>query len=220
MSKAQYLLNPRVRQVLIVLKIVLIGDGGVGKTAIRERYLGKGFQSQYVLTIGADFAMSENVVNGIAVKYQIWDLAGQERFDGVREVYYKGALGALLVFDVTRPDSFYNIPKWVNELWTNNGRNRVPIIVVGNKIDLRESFDEIISSEHGRKMTQKLSKLTSREGFTCHYIETSAKTGAKIPDAFALLGTNILNFAENRKIIRQTAGRSTKSLVKQPVIKQ
>ncbi|MFX0150280.1 MAG: Rab family GTPase [Candidatus Hodarchaeota archaeon] len=220
MSIEDYLLNFRVRKVLIVLKIVLIGDGGVGKTAIREQYLGKGFQSQYVLTIGADFALSENIVNGTAVKYQIWDLAGQERFDVVREVYYRGALGALLVYDVTRPESFYNIPKWVNELWTNNGRDKVPIILVGNKMDLRETFNETISPKHGRSMAQKLSKLTSREGFTCHYIETSAKTGNRIPEAFSLLGTNILKFAENRKIIRQTAARSTQSLVKQPVIKQ
>ncbi|MFX0173399.1 MAG: Rab family GTPase [Candidatus Hodarchaeota archaeon] len=205
---------------MIVLKIVLIGDGGVGKTAIREQYLGKGFQKQYIITIGADFAMRENNVNGTDIKYQIWDLAGQERFDGVREVYYKGALGALLVYDVTRFDSFYNIPKWINELWTNNGKGRVPVIIVGNKIDLRESCNETISSEQGRILAEQLSKMTtSCEGFTCYYIETSAKTGAKIPEAFSLLGVNILKFAEKRKIIRQTTGRSKQSLVKESVIK-
>jgi small GTP-binding protein len=205
---------------LIVLKIVLIGDGGVGKTAIRERYLGKGFQSQYVLTIGADFAMREDIVNGTTIKYQIWDLAGQERFDGVRGVYYKGALGALLIYDVTRPDSYYNTPKWINELWTNNGRNRVPIVVVANKIDSRQTCNETISSEHGRIFTEKLTKLTSREGFACHFIETSAKTGVNIPEAFSLLGENIMKFAENRKNIRLKTGQSTQSLVRQPVIKQ
>lgn len=205
---------------MIVLKIVLIGDGGVGKTAIRERYLGKGFQSRYVLTIGADFATRDDIVHGTAVKYQIWDLAGQERFDGVREIYYKGALGALLVYDVTRPDSYYDAPKWINEFWTNNGWSRVPVVVVANKIDLRQACDETISSEQGRIFTEKLTKMTSREGFACHYIETSAKTGVNIPEAFSVLGENIMKFAENRKNIKQKTSHSTQSLVRKPVIKQ
>ncbi|MFX0186039.1 MAG: Rab family GTPase [Candidatus Hodarchaeota archaeon] len=205
---------------MIVLKIVLIGDGGVGKTAIRERYLGKGFQSRYVLTIGADFATRDDIINGNSVKYQIWDLAGQERFDGVREIYYKGALGALLVYDVTRPDSYYNAPKWINEVWNNCGRSRVPIVVVANKIDLRQTDDETISSEHGRLLTEKLTKLISREGVACHYIETSAKTGANIPDAFSLLGKNIMNFVESLKKVKQKTSYSVQSLVNQPPIKQ
>ena len=177
---------------MIVLKVLLIGDGGVGKTAIRERYLGKGFDSQYVLTIGADFATRDDVAYDSPVRYQIWDLAGQERFEGVRGVYYRGALGALLVFDVTRPDSYFNIPKWVKELWANNGRGKVPIIIVANKIDMRESEEETISAEQGRLFSEKLTKMTSLEGFACHYIETSAKTGVKINDAFTLLGENIM----------------------------
>ena len=152
---------------MTVLKIVLIGDGGVGKTAIRERYLGKGFKAQYLLTIGADFAMRDDVIRGESIRYQIWDLAGQQRFDAVREVYYKGSVGALLVYDVTRPDSYFNTPKWINELWTNNGRGRVPIVVVANKIDMRELSDDTVSPEQGRIFTERLTKLTRPEGFDC-----------------------------------------------------
>jgi small GTP-binding protein len=213
-------LNTKERQVLIVLKVLLIGDGGVGKTAIRERYLGKGFEAQYMLTIGADFAKKDDFVYGTPVRYQIWDLAGQERFDGVREVYYKGALGALLVFDVTRPDSFFNIPKWVKELWTNNGRSKVPIVIVANKIDMRESENETISSEQGRLMAEKLTKITSREGFACFYIETSAKTGVKINDAFSLLGENIMKYVEKRNMIKHKTSSSGQSMVNQQVAKQ
>jgi small GTP-binding protein len=206
---------------LIVLKIVLIGDGGVGKTAIRERYLGKGFKSQYVLTIGADFATKDDIVNKIPVRYQIWDLAGQERFDGVRGVYYRGTLGALLVFDVIRPDSYQSIPKWVKELWAHNGKGKVPLIVVGNKIDLRtQSCDNAISTEYGKSLTEKLTKMTSDAGFVCHYIETSAKTGFNVSDAFSLLGENIMRFTEQRNHIRRKMGRSVESLTIQPVIKQ
>lgn len=193
---------------MTVLKIVLIGDGGVGKTAIRERYLGKGFKAQYLLTIGADFAMRDDVVRGVAIRYQIWDLAGQQRFDAVREVYYKGSVGALLVYDVTRPDSYFNTPKWINELWTNNGRGRVPIVVVANKIDMRELSDDTVSSEQGRIFTERLTKLTKPEGFDCYFIETSAKTGVNIQAAFTLLGENIMRFVDRqRKTSRKTTSR-------------
>ncbi len=193
---------------MTVLKIVLIGDGGVGKTAIRERYLGKGFKAQYLLTIGADFAMRDDVIRGESIRYQIWDLAGQQRFDAVREVYYKGSVGALLVYDVTRPDSYFNTPKWINELWTNNGRGRVPIVVVANKIDMRELSDDTVSPEQGRIFTERLTKLTKPEGFDCYYIETSAKTGVSIQAAFTLLGENILKFvSKQRKTSRKTTSR-------------
>ena len=181
---------------MTVYKIALIGDGGVGKTSIRERYLGNGFKAQYLLTVGADFAMRDDNINGYSVRYQIWDLAGQNRFDGVREAYYNGCVGGLLVYDITRPESFYNSPKWINELWTNNGRGRVPIVVVANKIDLSNIAENTISRNQGWSFTNNLSNLTDSDGFHCHFIETSAKTGANIPQAFALLGLNVLKFIE------------------------
>ena len=192
---------------MTVLKIVLCGDGGVGKTAIRERYLGKGFKSQYLLTIGADFAMRDDKIGTTPIRYQIWDLAGQQRFDAVREVYYKGCVGALLVYDVTRPDSYFNTPKWINELWGNNGRGRVPIVVVANKIDMRELSDDTVSPEQGRVFTNRLTDLTKSEGFECSYIETSAKTGVNIQSAFALLGTNVMKFVENQRKTSRTTSR-------------
>ncbi len=198
---------------MTVLKIVLIGDGGVGKTAIRERYLGHGFKAQYLLTIGADFAMQDSTIAGESIRFQIWDLAGQQRFDAVREVYYKGSVGALLVYDVTRPDSYFNTPKWINELWTHNGRGRVPIVVVANKIDMRELSDDTVSPEQGRVFTERLTNLTKPEGFTCNYIETSAKTGVNIESAFSLLGENIIRFV-NRQ--RKTSRRITARLQSRP----
>ncbi|MHA2226464.1 MAG: Rab family GTPase [Candidatus Hodarchaeales archaeon] len=179
---------------MAVYKIALIGDGGVGKTAIRERYLGNAFNNQYLLTVGADFSMHDDDINGLPVRYQIWDLSGQQRFNGVREAFYNGCVGALLVYDITRPDSFFNMPKWINELWTNNGRGRVPIVVVANKIDLRDRLDNTISPVQGWSFIKNLSILTESDGFECHFIETSAKTGVKIPQAFSLLGTNIHKF--------------------------
>ncbi|MFX0125198.1 MAG: Rab family GTPase [Candidatus Hodarchaeota archaeon] len=206
---------------MTVLKIVLIGDGGVGKTAIRERYLGKGFKAQYLLTIGADFAMRDDTIRGDSIRYQIWDLAGQQRFDAVREVYYKGSVGALLVYDVTRPDSYFNTPKWINELWTNNGRGRVPMVVVANKIDMRELSDDTVSPEQGRIFTDRLTKLTKPEGFDCYYIETSAKTGVNIQAAFSQLGESIMRFvSRQRKTSRAATSRLRTAAQQQRISRQ
>lgn len=143
--------------------------------------------------------MRDDLIDGKSIRYQIWDLAGQQRFDAVREVYYKGCIGALLVYDVTRPDSYFNTPKWINELWTNNGRGRVPIIVVANKIDMRELSDDTVSSEQGRVFTDRLTNLTKPEGFACNFIETSAKTGINVDRAFEMLGINIMKFVEKQR---------------------
>ncbi|MHA2203636.1 MAG: Rab family GTPase, partial [Candidatus Hodarchaeales archaeon] len=116
-------------------KICLLGDGGVGKTSLRERFLGKGFQSGYILTIGADFAVQNLEIDGTQYKFQIWDLAGQQRFEAVRALYYKGSHGAILVFDRTRPESLFNLENWKRELFTNVGR-QIPYIILGNKSDL------------------------------------------------------------------------------------
>jgi len=177
-----------------LVKIVLAGDGAVGKTTLRRRYLGEGFQASYLMTIGADFAVKTVDVGGRTIKFQIWDLAGQPRFQIVREMYYRGALGGLLVFDVTRWDSFKNLPLWLEELWRSNGRGCVPVVFVGNKIDLRTDDADSIQEEYGVKYSQDVSNVTNQYGFSVSYIETSAKTGELVDNAFQVLGTNILSF--------------------------
>ncbi|MHA1451212.1 MAG: GTP-binding protein, partial [Candidatus Hodarchaeales archaeon] len=127
----------------IILKTVLIGDGAVGKTSIRNSYMGKKFQPTYMATIGADFAVKDiNIYANKIVRFQIWDLAGQQRFDSIRDTYYLGAHVAMIVFDHTRPDSFLNIPKWLNELWIHNGSGPIPFVILGNKTDLIDKSDE------------------------------------------------------------------------------
>jgi small GTP-binding protein len=178
------------------VKICLLGDGAVGKTALRERYLGKGFSSNYIMTIGADFAVKAVTVGERPAKFQIWDLAGQPRFSSVRALYYRGSMGALLIFDVTRPDSFINQRAWVDELWKSNGKGPVPIVLLGNKADLRGQSGDEISNEQALAYAEKLSEETQATGFEIHYLETSAKTGQNVDDAFQLLGKNILKYVE------------------------
>ncbi len=183
------------------LKIILIGDGAVGKTSIRRQYLGEGFRNDYQMTIGADLASKESPVlysGGRQVKYLIWDLAGQPRFEGVRKAYYMSAMGAIVVFDTTRVESFQNIVGWMNEFWKLNGRGPVPIIILGNKADLRDEGIIGVSDAKARKFAQTLSHVAKEyRGFDIHYLPTSAKTGLNINLAFELLGEAILDFFES-----------------------
>ena len=179
-------------------KIALLGDGAVGKTALRNRFMGKDFAADYLMTIGADFASKAVKLDGKTVKFQIWDLAGQPRFEAVRELYYRGAVGGLLVYDVTRYSSFENTPRWVTELWQNNGKGKVPIVVLGNKIDLREALPDSVIPGQGNALAHELSKICAESGFEVQYLETSAKTGVNVDRAFSLLGETIITYVESK----------------------
>jgi len=176
-------------------KITLLGDAAVGKTALRNRFMGNSFSSRYMVTMGADVSSKIVDIGKEKIKFQIWDLAGEARFDMVRGMYCKGATGGILVFDVTRRESYENVVSWVKELWNNNDIGRVPMIVLGNKIDLRDKFPKGVASEDGQELTRALSEACSDIGITVNYLETSAKTGENVDQAFSLLGKSIMRFA-------------------------
>jgi small GTP-binding protein len=185
------------------LKIILVGDGAVGKTSIRRQYLGEGFKNDYQMTIGADLAIKESPVlysGGRQVKHLIWDLAGQPRFENVRTAYYMSAMGALVVFDATRPESFQSIVAWMNEVWRHNGRGPVPMVILGNKTDLRQEGLPSVSDEKAQRFALTLSQVAKKHrGFNIYYLPTSAKTGFNINLAFELLGEAILDFFATMK---------------------
>jgi len=186
------------RQPDLFMKLVLAGDGAVGKTALRERFLGKGFSSSYLQTIGADFAAKDEMIGDKLVKYQIWDLAGQQTFQQVRGTYYEGCFGALMVFDLTRPDSFNNIPSWVNELWSSSKRGPVPFVLLGNKYDLLEQFPIHVTKEQIDAYLQEINEQCKDHKFQVPFLFTSAKTGHQVERAFSLLGENILSWIETQ----------------------
>ena len=175
-------------------KICLLGDGGVGKTSLRERFLGKGFQSGYILTIGADFAVQNLDIDGIQYKFQIWDLAGQQRFSAVRALYYKGSHGAILVFDRTRPDSLYNLENWKRELYLNVGRE-IPYIILGNKSDLENAID----SSEVERFVKKSENDVQDIPFSIQFLNTSAKSGLNVTEAFQTLGRSIKEYITEYK---------------------
>ncbi|MHA1667041.1 MAG: Rab family GTPase [Candidatus Heimdallarchaeaceae archaeon] len=169
-----------------IFKVVLIGDGAVGKTSIRRNYLGKGFRENYLMTIGADFSVKQVPYEDYMINLQIWDLAGQPRFSEVRGAYYQNCYGALVVFDITRPNTFLNIDFWINELIKYNENKLVPMIIVGNKSDLRGTTPEEIQVNKDAAIAYS-STLSEWGGLKVEYIETSALTAQNVNSSFERL---------------------------------
>ena len=181
------------------IKIALLGDGGVGKTSIRKSYLGEAFSSEYLLTLGADFAMKTTSLNSSKepkqIKFQIWDLSGQLRFSQVRQGYYNGCFGGILIFDRTRPETLDNTMNWLTELWKNSGKGPVPFLILGNKSDLVKENNELDKKARlwAKTFTEETENL---KGFSVSYLQTSAKTGQNVEKAFNILAKQIFSWIE------------------------
>jgi len=160
-------------------KIVMLGDGAVGKTAMTTRFTQDHFESDYKRTIGSDFAIKRLTVedDGIdsQVTLQVWDLAGQPRFESVRQGFYRGARGGLLLYDVTRRRTFLNVENWKEEAYSNLP-SEIPLVLVANKVDLEDS--RVVTTEEGKKYAKK-------HGFI--YVESSALTGENVEEAYDTL---------------------------------
>jgi small GTP-binding protein len=182
---------------MLIVKISLLGDGAVGKTSLRRRFMGEGFEQSYQLTIGADFASKVTTLSdGREIKFQIWDLAGQTHFDSVRSMYYKGSMGALAVYDITRPGTYESLEKWCQEFWALNGAGPRPIVTLGNKADLANSFPEgsTVPPTQGYKFSEILQTQSENFGAKTSYFDTSAKTGKNVDAAFVRLGDFIIDY--------------------------
>jgi Ras-related protein Rab-11A len=155
----------------MIFKIVLIGDSGVGKSNILSRYINNEFNIDTKSTVGVEFGSKSINLKGSKIKAQIWDTAGQERYKSITSSYYKGAKGAFIVFDLTRPDTFNSVDRWIGELKSNT--DDIYLIVIGNKSDL-ERDRKVIREEAEQKC----------EHYNVAYIETSALQGYHIDKAF------------------------------------
>ncbi len=164
-----------------VFKVILVGDGRVGKTSLLLRFTENRFSAEYKKTLGTDFAVKNVIVNGEEVKLQIWDLGGQELFRDLRRAFYPGAKAALIVYDVTNRRSFESVPAWHADIIS--ALKKIPVIVVGNKIDLPRE----VSYEEAKKLCERLS---------VEYIETSAKLDQNVADAFMRIASNAVSSAK------------------------
>jgi small GTP-binding protein len=159
---------------IVFFKVLIVGPGAVGKTSILERFVYNRFSENYKLTIGVNFLTKIIDLSGHGiVKLSIWDIGGQERFEMVRTDFYKGAVGAVIVFDLTRMETFNAIEKWLNEVRHYAGN--IPFILIGNKADLLEHFVRVVEKEEAEEFARAHNST---------YIETSAKTGENVDEAF------------------------------------
>ncbi|KAF9162651.1 Ras- protein Rab-11A [Actinomortierella ambigua] len=184
-------------------KVVLIGDSGVGKSNLLSRFTQNEFSLESRSTIGIEFATRTVDISGKTVKAQIWDTAGQERYRAITTAFYRGAVGALLVYDISRHNTFDNVSRWLAELRDNSDPN-VLIILVGNKSDLRHL--RAVSTEEAMAFAEKNNIM---------FIETSALDASNVDDAFMLLLTETYKTLStftpaenaNQSSIRPSGGR-------------
>ena len=175
----------------MIFKIVLIGDTSVGKTNILSKYLTDEFDPESKATVGVEFGTKNFKIENNIVKVQIWDTAGQERYRSITNAYYKGAKGALLVYDITNKKSFDNLDKWISDLKIN-GDEKISIVLLGNKSDLENQ--RVISTEEGKNKA---------ELFKFAFMETSALNGNNIERAFDELIKEV--YRDNHELFEKQA---------------
>lgn len=180
-----------------IAKICLLGDGVVGKTTLKNCFAGKGYFANYMPTLGADVLLKtinvEYDENLTQIRLQIWDLAGQPAFKAVRSTFYKGTTGAFLVFDITNAASLYSLEGWLEELYRNSHTICIPLIILGNKIDLRNNMESTVTAESAKNfILSNLKPMVSERKCELNYLEVSAKTGLNVENAFQELGYAIL----------------------------
>uniref|UniRef100_A0ACD5XF67 Uncharacterized protein n=1 Tax=Avena sativa TaxID=4498 RepID=A0ACD5XF67_AVESA len=174
-----------------LFKIVLIGDSGVGKSNILSRFTRNEFCLESKSTIGVEFATRTLQIEGKTVKAQIWDTAGQERYRAITSAYYRGAVGALLVFDITKRQTFDNVERWLRELRGHADANIV-VMLVGNKSDLN----------HLRSVPEEDSQAFSeKEGLS--FLETSAMEAVNVEKAFHTVLSEIHQIVSKKALAAQ-----------------
>ncbi|GFG35589.1 hypothetical protein Cfor_00073 [Coptotermes formosanus] len=171
-----------------LFKVVLIGDSGVGKSNLLSRFTRNEFNLESKSTIGVEFATRSIQVDGKTIKAQIWDTAGQERYRAITSAYYRGAVGALLVYDIAKHLTYENVERWLRELRDHADQNIV-IMLVGNKSDLR----------HLRAVpTDEAKAFAERNGLS--FIETSALDSTNVETAFQNILTEIYRIVSQKQI--------------------
>eukprot|EP00343_Euplotes_focardii_P012513 CAMPEP_0205833658 /NCGR_PEP_ID=MMETSP0206-20130828/50164_1 /ASSEMBLY_ACC=CAM_ASM_000279 /TAXON_ID=36767 /ORGANISM="Euplotes focardii, Strain TN1" /LENGTH=234 /DNA_ID=CAMNT_0053140251 /DNA_START=25 /DNA_END=729 /DNA_ORIENTATION=+ len=213
-----------------LIKLLLIGDSGVGKSCILLRFSDDSFTASFITTIGIDFKIKTIELDGKRIKLQIWDTAGQERFRTITTAYYRGAMGILLVYDVTDEQSFQNIRNWIRNI-EQHAADNVDKVLVGNKCDMvsmkvvetargqaieqhaADNVDKVLVGNKCDMVSMKVVE-TARgqalgEEYGIQFFETSAKSNINVTEAF----TDIAKSIKKRLMDDPNAGAGRKPIV-------
>lgn len=161
------------------VKLLMIGDSGVGKTCLLLRYANESFTPTFITTIGIDFKIKNVDVDGKRIKLQIWDTAGQERFRTITTSYFRGAQGIILVYDVTDRRSFESIRNWISQI-QQHADVHVNKMLVGNKCDMLD--EKVVSTEEGQKLAKE---------FGIGFWECSAKNNINVEQCFVSVARDV-----------------------------
>jgi len=178
----------------VLLKVIILGDSGVGKTSLMNQYVHRRFSSQYKATIGADFLTKEVMIEDKLVTLQIWDTAGQERFQSLGVAFYRGADACVLVYDITDAKSFDNLESWMDEFLVHaapRNADTFPFVVLGNKADLASRRQ--VSASKAKSWAASKGDIPS--------FETSAKEALNVEQAFHTIAKNALQQEATQKPI-------------------
>lgn len=158
---------------LFKFKITLFGPGGVGKTSLLLRYIKDYFGEDLKKTIGSNFLIKDVDIDGKTVRLLLWDIGGQPQFHKLRNIYFKGSNAALGVFDLSSSQTLLKIPGWISSI-KKTVKKTIPMILLGNKADLEREVDRAEAEDLAKKLS-------------CNYLETSAKTGLNVEQAFEFI---------------------------------
>jgi len=171
--------NNKLPQYDYLIKLLLIGDSGVGKSCLLLRFSDDSFTPSFIATIGIDYKIKTIEIDGVKIKLQVWDTAGQERYRTITNAYYRGAMGILLVYDVTNAKSFENIRSWIRNVEQHASEN-VNRILIGNKCDMIDK--RIVDTPHGQSIADE---------YNIKFFEASAKNNINVEEAFLTLARDI-----------------------------
>jgi len=178
-----------------LIKLLMIGDSGVGKSCLLLRFSDDSFTTSFITTIGIDFKIKTIELDDKRIKLQIWDTAGQERFRTITTAYYRGAMGILLVYDITDDQSFLNIRNWIRNI-EQHAAEHVNKILIGNKCDIEKS--RAVTAERGQLLADE---------YEIKFFETSAKNDIHVKEAFTSIAQDIKN-----RLMNENATNSTQNV--------
>lgn len=183
-----------------LVKIVVIGDKSVGKSSLVLQFCDNTFPTQYIATIGVDFRIRTLDIDGKRTKMQVWDTAGEERFKAITKSYYRGAHGAIIVYDCTDRHTFDSVPRWLEEVQPA-ALPGAPVLLVGNKSDAGAK-GSVVDAQAAQGLAQQLGMM---------WYEASAKTGHNVTELFTALARKCMEQGTLRRpaALKPTIGPAT-----------